>query len=58
MKITEMTIMEIEEFIRDEFPETNLAMRCLNCDEYKPLSEMDLEHELCEDCQEQEDEEE
>ena len=39
MKIEEMTITQIEEFIRDKFPETNLYMRCLECDEYYTLSE-------------------
>lgn len=43
MKIEEMTITQIEEFIRDKFPETNLYMRCLECDEYYTLSEMNLE---------------
>lgn len=52
MKIEEMTITQIEEFIRDKFPETNLYMRCLECYEYYTLSEMNLELEICQDCQE------
>lgn len=52
MKIEEMTITQIEEFIRDKFPETNLYIRCLECDEYYTLSEMNLELEICQDCQE------
>lgn len=52
MKIEEMTITQIEEFIRDKFPGTNLYMRCLECDEYYTLSEMNLELEICQDCQE------
>ena len=50
MKITEMNILEIEEFIRDEFPTANLAIRCLDCGDYLPLNQIDLELEICEDC--------
>lgn len=54
MKIEDMTITQIEEFIRDNFPDTNLYMRCLDCDEYYPLSEMDLDLEKCQNCQKEE----
>ncbi len=50
MQIENMTIEEIEIFIRDNFPDTNLYMRCLDCDEYYSLSEMNLNIELCQNC--------
>lgn len=56
MQIESMTIVQIEEYIRDNFPDTNLYMRCLDCDEYYPLSDMNLEQELCQDCYDDEDE--
>lgn len=52
MKIEEMKITQIEEFIRDNFPNTNLTMRCLECGDHFPLSEMDLDQETCDGCRE------
>lgn len=51
MKIEDMTITQIEEFINDNFPDTNLYMKCLECDEYYPLNEMNLDLEKCQNCQ-------
>lgn len=51
MKIEEMNLTEIEEYLKlitDE--ETNLYMRCLNCGEFKPLCEMNVVTECCNDC--------
>lgn len=50
MQIENMTIEEIESFIRNNFPDINLYMRCLDCDEYYSLSEMNLNIELCQNC--------
>lgn len=54
MKIKNMTIEQIEEYIRENFPDTNLFMRCLICDEYYPLNEMDLKKEFCQVCSDDE----
>ena len=55
MKIEEMDLEEIEEYLKsitDE--ETNLYMRCLECGEYKPLCEMNIETECCNECEDEE----
>lgn len=54
MKIEDMTLVEILEYIRDNFDnDINLYMRCLEEDEYYPLSEMNLETEVCKSCEEE-----
>lgn len=51
MKIEEMTLIEIEEYLKnitDE--ETNLYIRCLNCDEYTPICNINIITETCNNC--------
>lgn len=56
MQIENMKIEQIEEYICENFTDTNLYMRCLDCDEHYPLSDMNLEQELYQDCSDYEDE--
>lgn len=51
VKVENKSLLEIEEYLKtitDE--ETNLSMRCLDCDEYKPLCQMNVETETCDEC--------
>lgn len=45
------TLVEIEEYLKETTnEETNLYMRCLECDEFKPICQMNIETELCDEC--------
>ena len=53
MKIEEMSLSQIEEYLKEITDnETNLYMRCLDCEEYKPIYEFNVETEICKECEE------
>ena len=54
MKIENMNLTEIEEYLKDFTDEdTNLYMRCLECNEYKPICKMNVFTEVCNDCEDE-----
>lgn len=45
------SLSEIEEYLKSiAKEETNLYMRCLECEEYKHISQMDIDSEICDEC--------
>ena len=55
MEIEKMSLTEIEKYLKGITNEnTNLMMRCINCDEYYPICDMNIDLELCNNCDEEE----
>ena len=51
MNIEDMSLIEIEEYLKEITNENaNLYMRCVNCDEYYPICNMNINCELCNNC--------
>lgn len=51
MDIEKMSLTEIEEYLKTiTNKDANLFMRCLNCESYIPICNMNIDLELCNTC--------